>query len=337
MNTNSPAARSPVSPSPIVKWLTIAFLLLSGIYLVAVGIWLVAIGGSPYYVVAGLVMLAVAYLIWRRNTSALYLYALLLFGTLIWAVVESGFDFWALAPRLDVLVIAGIWLLLPFTYRLFATPARKGGLALAAAVLLSGIALAYAAFNDPQQINGAVQAPANAALAAPADRPGDWLAYGNTQAGTRYSPLAQINNKNTSTLQEAWTFRTGDMKGPDDPLEITDEVTPLAVDGTLFFCTPHQNAIALDGATGKEKWRFNPGLKPNPSFQHVTCRGVSYHEAAASAGADQSGGQAASPLCARRIFLPVNDGRLFALDATTGAPCPGFAANGVLDLQHLQP
>jgi quinoprotein glucose dehydrogenase len=320
-----------------VKWLTLAFLLLSGIYLVAMGIWLIAIGGSPYYLIAGLFMLAIAYFIWRGNTSALYLYALLLFATLIWAVIEAGFDFWALAPRVDVLVIVGIWLLLPFTYRLFMRPAKNAGFALAAAIVLTGIALVYAAFNDPQEINGTVTAQTAEAPATPASRAGDWLAYGNTQAGTRYSPLAQINNKNTKDLKEAWTFRTGDMKGPNDPVEITNEVTPLAVDGTLYFCTPHQIAIALDGATGKEKWRFDPGLKPDPSFQHVTCRGVSYHETAAASQARQASGAGAQAMCARRIILPVNDGRLFELDAATGRRCPTFADNGSLDLQHLQP
>ncbi|WP_213777241.1 glucose/quinate/shikimate family membrane-bound PQQ-dependent dehydrogenase [Caballeronia sp. dw_276] len=337
MNSNFPPARSRASASPVVKWLTIAFLLLSGIYLVAMGIWLIAIGGSPYYLIAGLFMLAIAYFIWRGNTSALYLYALLLFGTLIWAVIEAGFDFWALAPRVDVLVIVGIWLLLPFTYRLFMRPAKNAGFALAAAIVLTGIALVYAAFNDPQEINGTVAAQTAEAPATPASRAGDWLAYGNTQAGTRYSPLAQINNKNTKDLKEAWTFRTGDMKGPNDPVEITNEVTPLAVDGTLYFCTPHQIAIALDGATGKEKWRFDPGLKPDPSFQHVTCRGVSYHETAAASQARQASGAGAQAMCARRIILPVNDGRLFELDAATGRRCPTFADNGSLDLQHLQP
>jgi quinoprotein glucose dehydrogenase len=337
MNSNFPPARTPASASPIVKWLTIAFLLLSGIYLVAMGIWLIAIGGSPYYLIAGLFMLAIAYFIWRRNTSALYLYALLLFGTLVWAIIEAGFDFWALAPRVDVLVIVGIWLLLPFTYRLFMRPAKNGGLALAAALVLTGIALVYAAFNDPQEINGTVMTQAAEAPASATGRAGDWLAYGNSQAGTRYSPLAQINNKNTKNLQEAWTFRTGDMKGPNDPVEITNEVTPLAVDGTLYFCTPHQIAIALDGATGKEKWRFDPGLKPDPSFQHVTCRGVSYHETAAASQARQTNGSSSQPMCARRIILPVNDGRLFELDAATGQRCPTFADVGSLDLQHLQP
>jgi quinoprotein glucose dehydrogenase len=340
---NTPSSPQPARPasstrSSVPLWLTLIFLVLSGLYLVIGGGWLIAVGGSPYYIAAGIVTLVIAWLIARRSAAALWLYALLLLGTLVWAVSEAGFDFWALAPRLDVLVIVGVWLLLPFTYRIFMTPARSGAMALALTLVLSGIALVYAAFNDPQEINGTVNAsappPPNAA---PGEKPGDWLAYANSQGGTRYSPLAQINEKNVGDLQVAWTFRTGDMKGPNDPVEITDEVTPLAVDGTLFFCTPHQNAIAVDGATGKEKWRFNPDLKPDPSFQHVTCRGVSYYETPAGASGRAEGNTSGLAPCAQRIILPVNDGRLFELDAHTGKRCPGFASDGVLDLQHLQP
>lgn len=100
------------------------------------------------------------------------------------------------------------------------------------------------------------------------------------------------------------------------------------------MCTPHQKLFALDAATGKEKWKFDPQLKYNPTFQHITCRGVSYHETAAAAGA---AGDAAPAMCARRIILPVNDGRLFALDADTGKPCPDFANNGELNLQSNMP
>ena len=76
-------------------------------------------------------------------------------------------------------------------------------------------------------------------------------------------------------------FRTGDLKQPNDPGEITNEVTPIKVGDTLFLCTAHQRLFALDAATGKEKWHFDPQLNADPSFQHVTCRGVSYHEAKA--------------------------------------------------------
>lgn len=323
--------------------LTWAFFVLAGLYLGIGGAWLVVVGGTPYYVVAGVVMLVVAWLIRRRSALALWLYALTLIATLIWAVVEAGFDFWALAPRLDVLVLVGIWLLLPFVFRRFRSPARQAGFALGGSIVLAGVALVWAAFNDPQQIDGTVKASAavpvrvDAVNASRVHRPGDWLAYGNTQGGTRYSPLTQIDQHNAQNLQQAWSFRTGDRKGLDDPLEITDEVTPIAVDGALYLCTPHQNAIALDGATGKELWRFDPKLKPDPSFQHVTCRGVSYYETPAGTSGRRQGNTKGLAICARRIVLPVNDGRLFELDADTGKRCHAFASDGMLDLQHLQP
>ncbi|MDR5822514.1 glucose/quinate/shikimate family membrane-bound PQQ-dependent dehydrogenase [Caballeronia sp. LZ043] len=324
-------------------WLTVLLLALAGLYLAIGGGWLVMIGGTPYYVIAGILMLIVAWCFWRARVLSLWLYVLLLLCTLIWAIAEAGFDFWALAPRLDVLVIVGIWLLFPFVRRSFVASARTAGFALAATLVLCGIALVYAAFNDPQQIDGTVTrattepAGSGDSHTGPTHRPGDWLAYGNSQGGTRYSPLAQITDKNAKNLHEAWSFRTGDMKGPNDPVEITDEVTPIAVDGTLFFCTPHQNAIAVDGATGREKWRFDPKLQPDPSFQHVTCRGVSWHETPEGSASRRAGSTAALPACSRRVVLPVNDGRLFELDADTGKPCAAFADHGVLDLQHLQP
>ncbi|PMS36597.1 quinoprotein glucose dehydrogenase [Trinickia symbiotica] len=330
---------TPSSPRRFATWLTVLFAGISGLYLVVGGIWLIAVGGSPYYLIAGIVMLVVAALVYLRHGLALGLYALLLIGTLIWGIAEIGFDFWALVPRIDVLVIFGIWLLLPFVYRFSTTPsARPGAIALAICLVLTGAALAYASFNDPQVINGTITASATGSGGgqAPA-HPDDWRAYGRTQAGTRYSPLAQINQQNVKDLQPAWTFETGDKKGPHDPVEITDEVTPLKVGDMLYLCSPHQILFALDAATGKEKWKFNPGLKPDPSFQHVTCRGVSYHETTAAASAANGKDQATSAPCARRVILPVNDGHLFELDAETGQRCAGFADNGDLDLQHLQP
>ncbi|WP_416262044.1 glucose/quinate/shikimate family membrane-bound PQQ-dependent dehydrogenase [Gibbsiella quercinecans] len=323
------------SSSRVIRFLTVLFAILSGAYLLVGGIWLSAIGGSFYYIISGVLLLATALLIYRRSTRALALYALLLLGTMLWAVWEVGFDFWALAPRADVLVIFGIWLLLPFVYRGFNITGNSSATALALSLVISGAILAYAVFNDPQEINGTL--PASQQQTSTGDSTGiadgDWPAYGRTQAGTRYSPLKQINEQNVKDLQVAWTFRTGDLKTPNDPGEITNEVTPIKVNDMLYLCTAHQILFALDTKTGQQKWKFDPGLKPNPTFQHVTCRGVSYHETAQAA---QTNGNAPM-LCARRIILPVNDGRLFALDATTGQPCPDFANNGVLDLQHKQP
>lgn len=323
------------SSSRVIRFLTILFAVLCGAYLLIGGIWLSTIGGSWYYIISGIAMLVTAFLLYRRHSAALVVYALVLLGTLAWAVWEVGFDFWALAPRTDVWVIFGVWLLLPFVYRGITSGGKAGTSLMGLSLVVSAVVLAWAVFNDPQEINGTLPtaqqtAPAGADSTIP---PGDWPAYGRDQAGTRYSPLNQINEKNVKDLQVAWTFRTGDLKTPNDPGEITNEVTPIKVRDTLYLCTAHQILFALDAVTGKEKWKFDPGLKPDPTFQHVTCRGVSYHETPAAADA----GTAAPALCARRIILPVNDGRLFALDAETGKRCPDFANNGELDLQHKQP
>lgn len=56
-------------------------------------------------------------------------------------------------------------------------------------------------------------------------------------------------------------FRTGDVKQPNDPGEITNEVTPIKVGDTLYLCTAHQRLFALDAASGKEKWHYDPELK----------------------------------------------------------------------------
>jgi quinoprotein glucose dehydrogenase len=327
--------------SSIARVLTVVFAALSGLYLLVGGVWLVASGGSPYYVIAGVVMLVTAVLVQRRKPLALGLYALLLLGTIGWSLWEVGTDFWALTPRLGVLVIFGIWLLLPFVYRRFDAPARTPAMALGATLIVSGVVLVYAVFNDPQELNGTLSsasAPEAATAASAADA--DWPAYGRTQHGTRYSPLKQINAENVKNLQPAWTFRTGDMKRSTDPGEITDEVTPIKIGNLLYLCSPHQILFALDAATGQEKWRFDPKLKTDPSFQHVTCRGVSYHDLTTAGAGDN--GQAAAPsaapaTCARRIYLPVNNGHLYAVDALSGQLCKDFATNGDLDLQAGQP
>ena len=281
---------TPSSPMRVVNALSVAFCGLTAIYLLVGGAWLLAIGGSPYYAATGLVLLVVAWLIGRRHPAAFLLYALVLIGTAGWGIWESGTDFWALVPRSDVLVVFGLWLLLVVSPSLIPPRGLAVG-ALLGALAIWGVVLAYAVFNDPQTINGTLSAQTGAAAASDADAV-DWPAYGRTQQGTRYSPLAQITPENVKNLQVAWTFRTGDMKGPNDPVEITNEVTPLKIGNLLYLCSPHQILFALDAQTGKLKWKFDPKLRADPSFQHVTCRGVSYVDL--SAAADEASNAATS-------------------------------------------
>ena len=321
------------SGSRLLATLSALFAVLTGLYLLIGGIWLVAIGGSYYYPIAGVVMLITAWLLWQRKVLALWIYAALLLCTLAWAVWEVGFDFWALTPRLDVLFFFGVWLLLPFVYRQFILPSAGAAPALGAVLAITVVALIWAVFNDPQEINGTLNTDATASAAPTSTIPdADWPAYGRNQEGQRYSPLKQINDKNVGQLKEAWSFQTGDVKRPTDPGEITNEVTPIKIRDTLYLCTAHQQLFALDAATGKQKWKFDPRMDTNPTFQHVTCRGVSYHEATA----DNASPDVVSD-CPRRIILPVNDGRLFAVNADNGQLCESFGNKGILNLQTNMP
>jgi hypothetical protein len=83
---------------------------------------------------------------------------------------------------------------------------------------------------------------------------GEWTAY--DALGSRFSPLAQITRENVRNLEVAWTYRTGDTTQTRQPTKF--EATPLMVDGTLNVSTPFARVIALDPATRREKWTFDP-------------------------------------------------------------------------------
>lgn len=155
-----------------------------------------------------------------------------------------------------------------------------------------------------------------------------WNAYGGDAGGTRYSSLTQINESNVSALKPAWTFRTGELetyKGTNVIEKAAFEATPILVDNTLFFSTPSSRVFAVDPATGKQKWMYDPKLNLKSFYSEVTTRGVS----AWPAGKHQQGKK-----LKRRIFFGALDGRLIALDASTGKPVSSFGKNGFVDLRE---
>ena len=296
-----------------------------GLVLAGCGIWLIVLGGSWYYLLAGFGFLLTAWLLWRRNALALWVYALVVLGSLAWAVWEVGLDWWQLGPRGGVIVLLGLWLLTPFVRR----PLAGSGMAASGLGLASLVAVAVAVlamFQSPHDMAGEIDMAAvtpNPGLGASFDA-GDWHQYGRTPFGQRYSPLDQINADNVGMLVSAWTYQTGDVRRPDDVGETTYQVTPLKVRDTLYLCTPHNIAIALDAKTGKEKWRFDPNSGMNPDRQHQTCRGVTYWKDPA---------RAEGTSCAERVYLPTSDARLIALDAANGEICRFFAEDGTLHLE----
>src|SRR6266566_9353825 len=125
----------------------------------------------------------------------------------------------------------------------------------------------------------------------------EWLSYGLTPGETRYSPLKQIDAANVSRLGLDWSYEVGPGGGG-------QEGTPLMSNGTLYNVTNWSIVYALDARTGKEKWRWDPEVNRKATSDKMCCgvvnRGLALYNG--------------------KIYVPVNDGRLQALDAETGKP-----------------
>jgi quinoprotein glucose dehydrogenase len=164
------------------------------------------------------------------------------------------------------------------------------------------------------------------ALSAPAraeDAADVWSVYGGDQGGTRSSPLTHIHRSNVAQLDVAWTYRTGELgKGLASTDKLAFEATPIFIDGVLYLSTPTSIVIAIDAATGKERWRHDPRIARETHYAEVTSRGVAFWREPNTA--DQP--------CAKRIFFGTLDARLIAVDASTGKPCMEFGLGGSIDL-----
>ncbi len=138
----------------------------------------------------------------------------------------------------------------------------------------------------------AVLAWAATSAAAPED---DWRYHGLTPREERHSLLDQIDRESIGRLGLAWSYATGTRRGL--------EATPIVVDGVMYATGSWSIVFALDAATGRELWRFDPRV-PREVGRKACCdvvnRGVAHHEG--------------------RLFLGSLDGRLIALDAKSGRP-----------------
>lgn len=278
------------------------------------GATLLGMGGTPYYVVAGLAMLVAAWDLFCGRPRGFVIFSGVLLLTLAWAVYESGSGFWTVGSRIWIIGLFAVWLCLPMIRRgLWPQPIPK--LFSLRSVQLSAVASAlvlgamcvnqFSGTNvvfEPKQYG-------------PAQNASDWNAYGGNKAGTRYAPFETINADNVNRLQRAWEVRTG-VAG-------RFSGTPLQIGDGIYLCTAQNVMISLDPDSGEERWRFDPKNETPPYSLFGNCRGVTYYKLEDVADGAQ---------CKERIFTATTDARLIAVDKDTGLPCEDFGNDGQISL-----
>lgn len=143
---------------------------------------------------------------------------------------------------------------------------------------------------------------------APSSASADWPTYLGDKQRTLYSPLDEINRTNVGQLAVAWTYDTGETG--------EFQSNNLVVAGVLYTATPSRRVIAVDAATGRELWVWDPAKTPAGSGGRRQ-RGLAYWKS-------EVGGES-------RLFTGVGN-TLFALDPNTGRLVSDFGQQGSIQL-----
>ncbi len=165
----------------------------------------------------------------------------------------------------------------------------------------------------------------------------DWPNVGNDKGAMRYSTLKQINRDNVKSLKVAWTYHTGDT---DAEKKTPIQCTPIVVGGVMYLTTAKSKVVALDAATGRELWKYDPYADYAPAkIYHAgggVNRGVAFWEGATprSIGRAARFQPSANDHKVARVLMATSDGRLISLDARTGRPDPAFGKHGAVDLRE---
>ena len=219
------------------------------------GTRLITLGGSFYYGLAGLALAIVSVLLWLQRREALPVYIGIIVATLVWSLWESGFDGWALMPRITAWLAVGAWMATPIfrcSLRPAPTAAVKGlpifswrftALICVGAIML-GVALqpVRSVADDPRFQTGMGSFP-DRRLELSATTGSEWQHWGNDRGGSRYSSLEQITPANVAGLKLAWS---APLSASADAKTAGLQVTPLMVGDTLYACNNINEIFALD-------------------------------------------------------------------------------------------
>src|SRR5688500_8471947 len=142
----------------------------------------------------------------------------------------------------------------------------------------------------------------------------DWPTYLGDAGSSHYSDLKQINRKNVRQLEVAWVYNAGDGR-KDNRSQI--QCNPIVVDGVLYGTSPGLRLLAIDAATGVERWRFDPFAGDTNNNAVGVNRGVVFWKS----GKD------------RRILFTAGQS-LFCVEANSGRLVRTFGAEGKVDIRE---
>lgn len=330
------------SPKGLAKlwlWLLGLVLAAAGLFFVIGGGKLISLGGSWYFLLAGIGFLLSAIQMVRAKPSGAWLYLLTFVATIIWALADVGMDYWGLVSRLLALtflaavVVATMPILFKANRRTVKASVPFTGAAL---LLIAGGWGAASMFQIHPEVASTTPA-AKRVPVTPETEQKDWDHVGGDTHSTRFAALDQITPENVNELQVAWTYRHGDIpKSTGAGSE--DQLTPLQVGDKVFICTPHNNVIALDADTGKEVWRHDINASVGGIWER--CRGLAYFDAMEPLPEQLPGIAPITPValaendsCKRRILMNSIDAKLYAFNADNGELCESFGEHGVVDLK----
>ncbi|MGE3507383.1 MAG: pyrroloquinoline quinone-dependent dehydrogenase [Vicinamibacterales bacterium] len=167
------------------------------------------------------------------------------------------------------------------------------------AIAVVGLACAAGAMQSNRGF-----APRLAAQARTTAKSVDWQLHNLDLAGSRFSPIDQINRSNVRSLTPRWLFQHGVIDG------VSNQTTPVIVDGAMYVTDSRGSVYAVDAANGHLLWTYDVtrmlggGAREGYVFRN---RGVTYGDG---------------------VIYTAAGSFIFALDAKTGAPIQTFGTNG---------
>ena len=148
------------------------------------------------------------------------------------------------------------------------------------------------------------------------DRFNSWQQYKGSNEGIHYSSLTEIDTSNVNQLSPAWEYHTGDA---DTATHSQIQCNPIIIDNVMYATSPKLKLFAVDAATGRERWHFDPfdvpGKKPNLSLN--SSRGVTWYKGDGI----------------KRIYYTAGS-NLFSINSETGRPDSSFGKEGKVDLHE---